>query len=49
MEDRLEFEELYQAYNLCLKNKNKKKKRGTYKFTNEELCKNLIELKYTYI
>ena len=32
MEDRLEFEELYQAYNLCLKNK--KKKRGTYKFTN---------------
>ena len=42
MEDRLEFEELYQAYNLCLKNK--KKKRGTYKFTNEELCKNLIEL-----
>ncbi len=42
MEERLEFEELYQAYNLCLKNK--KKKRGTYKFTNEELCKNLIEL-----
>lgn len=42
MEDRLEFEELYQAYNLCLKNK--KKKRGTYKFTNEKLCKNLIEL-----
>ena len=42
MEDRLEFEELYQAYNLCLKNK--KKKRGTYKFTNEESCKNLIEL-----
>lgn len=42
MENKLEFEELYKAYNLCLKNK--KKKRGTYKFTNEELCKNLIEL-----
>ncbi len=42
MENRLEFEELYRAYNLCLKNK--KKKRGIYKFINEELCKNLIEL-----
>ena len=42
MENKLEFKEIYEAYNLCLKNK--KKKRGTYKFVNEELCKNLIEL-----
>lgn len=42
MEKKLEFEELYKAYNLCLKNK--KNKNGTYKFVNEELCKNLIEL-----
>ncbi len=38
MENKLEFKEIYEAYNLCLKNK--KKKRGTYKFVNEELCKN---------
>lgn len=42
MDQELQFEELYEAYNLCLKNK--KKKLGTYKFTNDELCKNLIEL-----
>lgn len=42
MNEKLSFEELYEAYNLCLKNK--KKKRGTYKFVNYELCKNLIEL-----
>ena len=40
MEDKIEFEELYKAYELCLKNK--KKKIGTYNFTNEELCMNLI-------
>lgn len=44
MEEELKFEELYEAYNLCLKNK--KKKLGTYKFVNEDLCKNLIELVY---
>ena len=42
MEDKIEFEELYKAYELCLKNK--KKKIGTYNFTNEELCMNLIQL-----
>ena len=42
MEDKIEFEELYKAYELCLKNK--KKKIGTYNFTNEELCTNLIQL-----
>lgn len=42
MEDKIEFEELYKAYELCLKNK--KKKIGTYNFTNEELCMNLILL-----
>lgn len=35
MEDKLTFEELYEAYNLCLKNK--KKKYGTYNFTNIKL------------
>lgn len=42
MEDKFTFEELYDAYNLCLKNK--KKKYGTYNFTNEEFCQNLINL-----
>ena len=42
MDDKLTFEELYEAYNLCLKNK--KKKIGTYRFVNEDLCKNLLEI-----
>ena len=42
MDDKLTFEELYEAYNLCLKNK--KKKIGTYRFVNENLCKNLLEI-----
>lgn len=42
MEEKLTFEVLYEAYILCLKNK--KKKYGTYNFTNEELCKNLIKV-----
>lgn len=42
MEEELKFEVLYKAYKLCLKNK--KKKFGTYNFTNEELCQNLIEV-----
>ena len=42
MEDKLTFEELYYAYNLCLKNK--KKKVGTYNFVNYDLCKNLLKL-----
>ena len=42
MEDKLTFDELYNAYLLCLKNK--KRKIGTYTFVNDELCKNLIEL-----
>lgn len=42
MEDKITFEEIYEAYNLCLKNK--KKKLGTYKFVNENLCKNLMDL-----
>ena len=51
MEEELKFEELYEAYILCLKNK--KRKNGTYKFVNEELCQNLMELvnelnSYTY-
>ena len=40
--EKLEFDEIYNAYTLCLKNK--KKKQGTYNFTNEELCQNLINL-----
>lgn len=44
MDEELTFEELYEAYNLCLKNK--KKKIGTYNFTNEDLCKNLFNLLY---
>ena len=42
MEENLTFEELYEAYILCLKNK--KRKAGTYGFVNEELCKNLVSL-----
>ena len=42
MSKKIEFKNLYEAYNLCLKNK--KNKKGTYKFVNNELCKNLIEL-----
>lgn len=42
MEDKITFEEIYEAYNLCLKNK--KKKLGTYKFVNENLCENLMDL-----
>ena len=42
MEDKLTFEELYEAYTLCLKNK--KNKHGTYGFVNYNLCKNLIEI-----
>ena len=37
--EKVEFSELYIAYNLCLKNK--KKKEGTYNFVNFDLCKNL--------
>lgn len=39
---KLEFDEIYNAYTLCLKNK--KRKQGTYNFTNGELCPNLINL-----
>ena len=42
MEKELTFEELYEAYILCLKNK--KNKIGTYGFVNEYLCKNLVNL-----
>ena len=42
MEDKITFDELYNAYNLCLKNK--KRKIGTYNFTNTNLCENLINL-----
>ena len=42
MEDKITFEEIYEAYLLCLKNK--KGKQGTYKFVNENLCENLMEL-----
>lgn len=42
MEDKITFEELYEAYILCFKNK--KRKVGTYNFTNSNLCKNLIKL-----
>lgn len=44
MEDKITFEELYEAYIICLKNK--KRKVGTYSFVNENLCKNLINLMY---
>ncbi len=42
MDNKLTFEDLYEAYNLCLKNK--KNKIGTYNFVNYNLCKNLMEL-----
>ena len=42
MEEKLEFEDLYKAYELCLKNK--KRKLGTYEFINDELCKNLMKV-----
>ena len=42
MVDKITFEEMYEAYILCLKNK--KNKIGTYKFVNDNLCKNLMEL-----
>lgn len=42
MEDIITFEEMYEAYILCLKNK--KRKLGTYKFVNDNLCENLMEL-----
>ena len=42
MEDKLTFEELYESYLLCLKNK--KRKAGTFGFVNDDLCKNLIVL-----
>lgn len=42
MEKELTFEELYEAYLMCLKNK--KNKAGTYSFVNENLCQNLITL-----
>ena len=38
----LKFEELYNAYLLCLKNK--KRKAGTFNFVNSNLCENLISL-----
>lgn len=51
MEEKLTFEELYDAYMMCLKNK--KRKNGTYSFVNEKICENLINLldelnSYTY-
>ena len=42
MEDKITFDELYNAYLLCLKNK--KRKIGTYTFANDDLCMNLMEL-----
>lgn len=42
MSEFLNFEELYNAYLLCLKNK--KRKIGTYNFVNSNLCENLITL-----
>ena len=42
MEDKLTFEEIYEAYITCLKNK--KRKFGTFNFVNDELCKNLFEV-----
>ena len=42
MSDKVEFEEIYEAYKLCLKNK--KRKLGTYTFVNDEICQNLVEL-----
>ncbi len=42
MKDIIKFEELYEAYILCLKNK--KNKAGTYNFVNYDLCANLMNL-----
>lgn len=42
MEDKITFEELYEAYILCLKNK--KRKIGTFNFVNDNICKNLITI-----
>ena len=42
MKEEITFAELYDAYELCLKNK--KRKLGTYNFVNYELCENLISL-----
>ena len=42
MEKILKFEDLYEAYILCLKNK--KRKKGTYNFVNIDLCTNLYEI-----
>ena len=42
MANELTFEELYEAYLLCLKNK--KRKAGTYGFVNEKICQNLIKV-----
>ncbi len=42
MDEKVTFEELYCAYELCLKNK--KRKMGTYNFVNDSLCKNLIQI-----
>ena len=42
MKDKITFEEIYEAYILCLKNK--KNKVGTYNFVNCDICKNLIVL-----
>ncbi|MBP3831357.1 MAG: hypothetical protein ILA02_03175 [Clostridia bacterium] len=42
MDGVLKFEELYNAYLLCLKNK--KRKAGTFNFVNSNLCENLISL-----
>ena len=42
MEEALKFEELYDAYLLCLKNK--RRKAGTFNFVNNDLCENLINL-----
>ena len=40
--DFLKFEELYNCYEICLKNK--KRKIGTYSFVNNNLCENLFDL-----
>ncbi len=42
MDEKLTFEEIYEAYNLCLKRK--KRKIGTYNFVNYNLCENLINI-----
>lgn len=42
MEEKLNFDDLYNAYLLCLKNK--KRKKGTLTFLNDKLCGNLMNL-----